>query len=151
MKTLSAYIENSVIGGYFDEEFKESTVLLFDEFKKGNYKSVISDHVISELDDGAPQYIVDNLNTLIYEKVEVTDEMRNLADLYVEKGIITPKFYGDALHIAIATVIGVDVLISWNFRHIVNLNKIKQFNLVNLNENYRELEIRTPKEMINYE
>ncbi|GAA5818388.1 MAG: conserved hypothetical protein [Methanobrevibacter sp. CfCl-M3] len=112
---------------------------------------MISDHVISELDDGAPRYVVDNLNTLNYEKVEVTDEMRNLADLYIEKGIITPKFYGDALHIAIATVVSVDVLISWNFKHIVNLNKIKQFNLVNLNENYRELEIRTPKEMINYE
>ena len=54
----------------------------------------------------------------------------------------------DALHIAIATVSGVDVLVSWNFKHIVNLNRIKLFNSVNLKEGYHLLEIRTPLEVI---
>ncbi|KZX12100.1 hypothetical protein MBFIL_12300 [Methanobrevibacter filiformis] len=74
-----------------------------------------------------------------------------MAELYLKNNIVSRKYSGDALHIAIATVISVDVLVSWNFKHIVNLDKIKKFNAVNLNEGYHILEIRTPKEMINYE
>jgi len=65
--------------------------------------------------------------------------------------IVTKKYYSDALHIAVATVIGVDVLVSWNFKHIVNLNKIKSFNSVNLKEGYNILEIRSPREVIDNE
>jgi hypothetical protein len=66
----------------------------------------------------------------------------------MDQKIVSQKYYGDALHIAIATVIGVDVLVSWNFKHIVNLDKIKLFNSVNLKEGYSILEIRTPREVI---
>jgi hypothetical protein len=62
--------------------------------------------------------------------------------------IVSENYYSDALHIAAATVIGVDVLVSWNFKHIVNLNKIKLFNSVNLREGYSILDIRTPREVI---
>jgi hypothetical protein len=77
--------------------------------------------------------------------------MIDLADSYMKRNIVTTKYYADALHIAIATVLGVDVLVSWNFKHIVNLNKIKLFNSVNLQEGYPLIEIRTPKEVINNE
>jgi predicted nucleic acid-binding protein len=151
MKILTIYIENSVIGGYFDSEFEEPTRKLFEEFRNKNYIPVISAHVITELENGAPQQIIDNLETIDYEKFEIEQEMEDLAKKYLKNNIVTKKYYDDALHIAIATVIGVDVLVSWNFKHIVNLDKIKKFNSVNLNENYHILEIRTPKEMINYE
>jgi len=148
MKTLRIYIENSVVGGYFDIEFEEATKILFEEFIEGIYKPVISTHVINELEAGAPQYVIDNLNCLNYEDYDITEEMINLADKYMENNIVSEKYYGDALHIAIATVINVDILVSWNFKHIVNLRKIKLFNSINLQEGYNMLEIRTPKEVI---
>ena len=77
--------------------------------------------------------------------------MIKLAEKYIEQKIVSDKFYSDALHIAIATVIGVDVLVSWNFNHIVNLNRIRLFNSVNLREGYSILEIRSPREVIENE
>jgi len=151
MKILRIYLENSVIGGYFDEEFKVHTHKLFKKFIDGIYKPVISSHVIAELENGAPEYVKDNLNTIKYEECIVNDEMLNLAKKYIDQKIVTKKYYSDALHIAVATVIGVDVLVSWNFKHIVNLNRIKLFNSVNLREGYNILEIRSPREVIDNE
>jgi rRNA-processing protein FCF1 len=151
MKVLKIYIENSVIGGYFDDEFKEYTHKLFDEFREGKYKPIISSHVITELENGAPETVKENLRTLDYEEFAVTEEMEKLAEKYMEQRIVSQNYYSDALHIAVATVIGVDVLVSWNFKHIVNLDKIKLFNSVNLREGYTVLEIRTPREVIGNE
>jgi len=151
MKVLRIYIENSVIGGYFDEEFKEHTRKLFDKFKEGIYKPVISSHVIAELENGAPDHVKENLKTVDYEEHIVNNEMLKLAEKYMEQKIVSENYYGDALHIAVATVIGVDVLVSWNFKHIVNLNRIKLFNSVNLREGYGILEIRSPREVIENE
>ncbi|GHV11160.1 hypothetical protein FACS189491_01900 [Spirochaetia bacterium] len=148
MKILRIYIENSVIGGYFDDEFKEFTRQLFGEFKKGTYKPIISSHVIAELENGAPDNVKENLKTIDYEEYPVNEEMLKLAEKYMEEKIVSENYYSDALHIAVATVIGVDVLVSWNFKHIVNLNRIKLFNSVNLREGYKILEIRTPQEVI---
>jgi hypothetical protein len=151
MKTVKVYIENSVIGGCFDEEFKEFSQKLFDKFRDGYYQAVISSHVIVELENGAPEYVKSILETITYEKYEVNEEMITLAEKYMKEKIVTNKYYADALHIAIATVIGVDVLVSWNFKHIVNFNRIKLFNSVNLREGYTILEIRSPREMIENE
>jgi predicted nucleic acid-binding protein len=151
MKILRIYIENSVVGGYFDDEFKEYTRKLFDEFKKGMYTPIISSHVIAELENGAPEYVKENLRTIDYEEYAINEEMVQLAEKYMEQKIISENYYSDALHIAVATVIGVDVLVSWNFKHIVNLDKIKLFNSVNLREGYNMLEIRTPREVVESE
>jgi predicted nucleic acid-binding protein len=145
---LRIYIENSVIGGYFDDEFKEFTQKLFEEFKKGTYKPIISSHVIAELENGAPNNVKENLKTIDYEEYPVNEEILKLAEKYMEEKIVSDHYYSDALHIAVATVIGVDVLVSWNFKHIVNLSRIKLFNSVNLREGYNILEIRTPQEVI---
>jgi predicted nucleic acid-binding protein len=151
MKILRIYIENSVVGGYFDDEFKEHTRKLFNEFRRGMYKPIISSHVIAELENGAPEYVKENLETVDYEEYTVNEEMIQLAEKYMEQKIVSKNYYSDALHIAVATVIGVDVLVSWNFKHIVNLDKIKLFNSVNLREGYNILEIRTPREVIGNE
>ena len=151
MKILRIYIENSVIGGYFDEEFKEHTRKLFEKFKKGIYKPIISSHVIAELENGAPNHVKENLKTINYEEYIVNDEMLKLAEKYMEQKIVSENYYSDALHIAVATVLGVDVLVSWNFKHIVNLDRIKLFNSVNLREGYGILEIRSPREVIENE
>jgi rRNA-processing protein FCF1 len=107
MKILRIYIENSVIGGYFDDEFKEYTHKLFDEFRKGKYKPIISSHVIAELENGAPENVTENLKTVDYEEFTVNDEMVKLAEKYMEQNIVSQNYYSDALHIAVATVINV--------------------------------------------
>ena len=148
MKKLRVYIENSVIGGYFDPVFEDATKKLFDKFRNGEYLAVISTHTYGELNDGAPENVKSNLETISYEKIDVTKAMLDLTQKYMDENIVSEKFKSDALHIAIATTSTVDVLVSWNFRHIVNLNKIKLFNSVNLKEGYNLLEIRTPLEVI---
>ena len=151
MKKLRIYIENSVIGGYFDEEFEVFTKKLFECFKNGKYKPIISSHVITELENGAPEKVIKNLQNIDYEKFTVNEEMGLLAQKYLEQKIVSEKYYSDALHIAVATVIGVDVLVSWNFKHIVNFDKIRLFNSVNIREGYNFLEIRTPREVVDNE
>ena len=148
MNVLRIYVENSVIGGYFNEGFDEPTKELFELFREGVYKPVISSHVINELEEGAPEFVKAVLTTIDYEIYDVNDEILNLAKQYIFENIVTEKYFGDALHIAIATVVGVDVLVSWNFKHIVNLGKIRLFNAVNLKQGYKILEIRTPKEVL---
>jgi len=148
LKVLKIYVENSVIGGYFDKEFAEPTQRLFELFKDGAYIPVISTHVIDEINKGAPEHVKENLQTLKYEKHEISEEMILLAEKYMEQNIVSENYRDDALHIAIATVSDVDVLVSWNFKHIVNLSKIKLFNSVNIREGYNPLEIRTPQEII---
>jgi len=148
MKQLKIYIENSVIGGYFDIIFEEATIRLFEKFKNGEYLAVISTHTYGELNNGAPDNVKSNLETIPYEKIGITDAMLNLCQRYMDEEIVSEQYRSDALHIAIATISGVDVMVSWNFKHIVNLNRIKLFNSVNLKEGYNLLEIRTPLEVI---
>jgi hypothetical protein len=148
MKQLRVYIENSVVGGYFDALFEEATKKLFDKFRNGEYIAVISTHTYAELDNGAPENVKSNLETISYERIDVTEIMLNLAQKYMDENIVSENYRSDALHIAVATVSGVDVLVSWNFKHIVNLNRIKLFNSVNLKEGFNLLEIRTPLEVI---
>lgn len=63
-------------------------------------------------------------------------------------GIVGPGSRSDALHVALATIGRVDVMVSWNFKHIVNLNRIRLFNAVNLEQGYGLIEIRTPMEVL---
>ncbi len=105
IKVLRIYIENSVIGGYFDDEFREYTHKLFEEFKKGIFKPVISSHVIAELENGAPSHVKEILTTINYEEYAINDEMLKLAEKYIEQKVVSENYYSDALHIAVATVI----------------------------------------------
>ena len=152
MKTR-VYIDTSVIGGCFDEEFQEWSNKLFDEFISGKKIAVISETTIDELSD-APQNVKYQLKKIpdeFLEVIELTEEIRNLANDYMASGILTEKSKEDALHIASATISEVDVIISWNFKHIVNIDKIRKYNSINLLKGYRFIDIRTPMEVINYE
>lgn len=85
------------------------------------------------------------------ENVEMTKEADELSEMYVQEGIVSRNDFVDAQHIALATVIHADVLVSWNFRQIVNLERIRKYNSVNLKMGYHTLEIRTPREVIHEE
>lgn len=144
------YLDTSVIGGYLDQEFQEWSKQLFAEFKAGEKIAVISDITLDEL-ERARQEIRDLLKLIPEESKEYIfndEEAEDLADVYLKEGAITKKWHEDALHIAIATINKVDVLVSWNFKHIVNLDKIKKYNGVNLKHGYTILEIRNPREVL---
>ena len=148
MNKLRIYVENSVIGGYFEKEFETPTKLLFEMFRKDIYIPVISQHVLAELSQGAPDHVINLLTTIKYEVYELTNTMDELKNRYMEQRIVSKRYEDDALHIAIATILKVDALVSWNFKHIVNLNKINLFNSVNIREGYKTPEIRTPQEVV---
>jgi hypothetical protein len=143
------YIDTSVIGGCFDSEFEEWSNKLFEDFTTGKKIAVLSDITLDELSD-APKRIQDNFRKIPEKNLEVLisdAETKKLAELYIKEGAISKKFYEDALHIAISTINQVSVLASWNFKHIVNLERIRLFNAVNLKNGYSLLEIRSPREI----
>lgn len=85
-----------------------------------------------------------------FQRVDLTEEAIKLADTYIEEKVVGRTSLEDCRHIAMATIHKVDVLASWNFRHIVNLERIKGYNSVNLRLGYSMIEIRSPKDLINY-
>ena len=147
------YIDTSVIGGCIDQEFKEWSVKLFNEFKYGKKIAVISDITLDEL-ELAPKK-VQNILKQIPEKylkiIESNSETEELARQYILRKAVSEKFYLDALHIAIATYYNVTVLSSWNFKHIVNLDRIIKYNSVNIEMGYKILEIRSPRDILKTE
>ena len=147
------YIDTSVIGGCFDQEFEEWSNKLFNDFISGIRIAVISDITLDELSD-APQKVQDNFNRIPDESLEILtsdSDSIDLANNYVSEKAVSQRFYEDALHIAIATINQVNVLASWNFKHIVNLDRIRLYNSVNLKSGYSILEIRSPREILNFE
>ena len=144
------YIDTSVIGGCFDKEFKEWSDKLFDEFRTGNKIAVISDITLDELSFSRLEVRIhlDTIPNNFKEYILNDEQSEELADLYIKEKAVTQKSHEDALHIAIATINKVDVLVSWNFKHIVNLDRIRKYNAVNLMNGYSMLEIRNPREIL---
>ena len=146
------YIDTSVVGGYFDEEFKEATIKLFERLDNNEIVFVVSDLLDLELLN-APTYVKEHLlkySADKFQRVEFSEEAIKLADTYIDEKVVGKTSLEDCRHIAIATIHKVDVLASWNFKHIVNLDRIKGYNSVNLRLGYTMIEIRSPKDLVNY-
>jgi len=146
------YIDTSVVGGYYDEEFKEATIQLFERLDKNEVIFVVSDLLDLELIN-APQQVREHLfkySADKFQRVELTKEAVILADTYIDEKVVGSTSLEDCRHIALATIHKVDVLASWNFKHIVNLQRIKGYNSVNVRLGYSMLEIRSPKDLVNY-
>ena len=147
------YFDTSVFGGVYDIEFDEVTLQLFERVKLGQVICVYSDLTESELVD-APEKVREYFESLPkrnMERVLVNDEIIDLASKYIEEKVVGETSFDDCLHIAAATINEVDLLVSWNFKHIVNVYRIRGYNSINLRMNYTSLEIRSPKEIIQYE
>ena len=152
MKRQRVYTDTSVIGGCFDAEFERWSNGLFHDFRLGLFVPVVSSVVAAEVED-APDVVraaYDELLALGAEVLLVTGEALDLADAYLERGVLTPKFYDDATHVALATLAGVDLIVSWNFRHIVHYDKIRAFNAVNLERGYKPVQIYSPREVTHH-
>lgn len=146
------YIDTSVVGGYYDEDFKEATIQLFERLDKNEVIFVVSDLLDLELIN-APQLVREHLlkySADKFQRVELTKEAVILADTYIDEKVVGSTSLEDCRHIALATIHNVDVLASWNFKHIVNLERIKGYNSVNVRLGYSMLEIRSPKDLVNY-
>ncbi len=147
------YIDTSVIGGYYDEEFEDATRALFQRLKLGEVRFVVSDLLELEL-LAAPtrvRTLLDQVETPQLERLTLTQEAVDLADRYLLEKVVGKTSVMDCRHIALATVSRVDVLASWNFKHIVNLDRIKGYNSVNLRLGYPVIEIRSPRDLIHHE
>lgn len=152
MRIQRIYIDTSVLGGYFDKEFETVTRKLFEEVQKGEYKIVISNITEGELLN-APERVRTLLNNLQidYEVLTLIDDAVNLALEYIKENVVGQTSYEDCLHIAMATIYRLDLLVSWNFKHIVNIKRIREYNWINNKNGFPSIEIRSPKDLIDYE
>jgi len=145
------YVESSVVSGVFDSNDHPTRVQPFwDAVFTGKIRVVLS----SVLDDevaNAKQHIRDFYRTIPESQIEhvmATDESDTLAARYIAEGIVSPNHITDCRHVALASVARVDVLVSFNCTHIVKLNRIRQYNAINMLYGYPTIEIRTPDEVI---
>ena len=144
------YTDTSGVGGCEDVEFRDPSRRLLEAFRRGDMTLVISELTLREL-ERAPASVRDVLGRVPADLIEVlplSGEAEDLASAYIADGAIPSRMRADGLHIALATVARVDVLVSWNFKHVVNLTRIHAYNAVNLKQGYPLLEIRTPREVV---
>lgn len=150
MKKLKIYLDTSVIS-YLDQqdapERMAETQELWEKIKAGEYNIAISDLTFDEVGRCAEpkrSLLMQRVAEIHFEEIARDDESRRLSDLYFERGGLPPKSKEDALHIAIATANNCDVILSWNFKHIVNLRAIRAVEAVNIQEGYRIIRIMPP-------
>jgi hypothetical protein len=150
---MKFYLDTSVFGGYWDEIFREDTIAFLEYAGDSNAEIIYSNVTEQEL-EGAPQKVkqlLQNLNDIEgirMQAIEMNDAAEILAKRYIKEGALTKKCEGDAKHIALASIYGVNALVSWNFKHMVNFIRIQQYNSINLKLGYRPIDIRSPKEII---
>jgi hypothetical protein len=144
------YFDTSVFGGIFDSEFEEESVLLFEKVALGQIICVYSELTEAELSN-APQRVKNfflEIKDEHKEVIMVSQEAFQLAKTYIKENVVGQTSMDDCIHIAMATIAKVDVLISWNFKHIVNVYRIRGYNSVNLKLGYSVIDIRSPKEIV---
>jgi hypothetical protein len=150
MRQLRAYPDTSVFGGCYDPEFEFASRRFFHEVAQGKFLLVLSDLTGDELSD-APlrvRQVLDGISPEAVEEVSVTPECRELQAAYLQAGVVTQKSESDALHIACATIWQADIVVSWNFKHIVHFDRIAGFEGVNTLRGYRSPRIYSPQAVI---
>lgn len=144
------YLDTSVFGGCFEPEFEIWTKILFKKIKDGEFKIIYSRLTDIEL-ASAPENVrelVKSLPESSIELVNISDPAIALAESYISEKVVGTTSRADCIHIALATLNNADILLSWNFKHIVNINRIRGYNSVNYKLGYKLLEIRTPREVL---
>ena len=144
------YIDTSIFGGYFEAEFEQWTKPFIEKFIMGEYKLLYSQLTELEL-QRAPRKVRNLITSIPVEHLEflsITAAAENLANQYIQENVVGQTCIEDCRHIAIATLNNADILASWNFKHIVNVRRIRGYNSVNYRNGHKILEIRTPREII---
>lgn len=149
MKPLRIYVDTSVFGGCFDTEFDAESKRFFDLVRVGRILVLVSQVIVDELGD-APSSVRDlflSLATDAVAPIDLTPDVIELRDAYIAAGIVSPRFVDDATHVAAATVARADAIVSWNFKHIVRIDKMRAYNQVNLQMGFGLLSIVSPQEV----
>ena len=152
----SIYLETTIFNFPFVDDapqYRNDTLQLFKEIKTGKFRPFTSEYVTREL-EAAEDLLREKRLNLIYEYgvkiISTNNEIENLALKYIEAGIIPAGYNTDGLHIAAATIAGLDFIVSLNFRHIVKRKTIEKTELINFQEGYKRIGIYTPAEVIDY-
>ncbi|MCA9426293.1 MAG: type II toxin-antitoxin system VapC family toxin [Candidatus Omnitrophica bacterium] len=149
---LRIYLDTSIFGGVFDSEFEKPSKEFIRLVNLGIYSIVISDVVQRELKNAPPEVRELHEKLVSIADLVVTDrESLQLRDEYIQACVVTEKWRDDALHVALATVNACDLIVSWNFRHIVHFQKIHAYNEVNAKNGYDKIGIHSPLEVMGYE
>ena len=150
MHVPTLYLDSSVLGGYFDEQFQEATRQLWSQMKQGRFRFMASILVADEMEK-APAHV----RQLFEETFQRADsivsydrEMDDLARLYLDRGVVPRQYVEDAGHVAVCAIARFDYLVSWNFKHLVNVRREAGFNAVNLLQGYPSVRIVSPMELI---
>ncbi len=144
------YVDSSVVGGSFDREFREPTRTFWQQAKAKRFAVLLSALVGKEL-AGAPEIVKRFYQTEVRQTasvVDITEEMVELANAYVAAGAVPSTYRDDAIHVAAATVSRAWAVVSWNFKHLVNIRRENIFNSVNILHGYRAIRIISPMEVI---
>lgn len=149
MRRIRVYVDTSVFGGTQDERYREASKRFFERVARGDYRLLLSRVTTDELEDAPTQVskILDDLPPERVEGIVVDEEVHELARAYVEANVLGEASTADALHVAAASVAAADLVLSWNFRHIVNYDRIRGFNSVNVRLGYRSVTILSPMEI----
>ena len=150
---MRVYVDTSVVGGMFDPEFERRIKPFWNAVADGKIHIIASDILEEELKD-APEHVQAFFHRLPKAQIEhimATADSDALAEQYIAAGVVGKTSFDDCRHIALATFARADVLVSLNFKHIVNMRRIQGYNGVNLLHGYPTIEIRTPAEVINDE
>lgn len=153
MRKLRLYFATSVFGGIFDTKFQQETEMLFEMVRNDEIICVYSDLCEFELEN-APDKVKEHFLTLQKDQtefVEITEQINQLAEEYIAEKVVGETSMNDCRHIACATINKVDYLVSWNFKHIVNIFRIRGYNAVNIKNGYMQLDVRSPWEIISNE
>jgi predicted nucleic acid-binding protein len=147
---LRVYVDTSVVGGCFEEEFAEWSNALFQKARDGEVVILVSSVLIDELTRSPERVraVIDDLPKHAKAVIPQSEEIERLHALYIAYKVVGPASANDARHVASATVAKANVLVSWNMSHLVHYDKIWKYNAVNQIENYQRIEIRTPQEVV---
>ena len=144
------YLDTSVLGGYYDDEFSGPTRQLFHAFSQGKLTSLVSSTLLEEV-ELAPHEVRKLLATLLdlgAERLEAVATCFELQEAYLAAGVISRRYADDALHVAHATLSKADAIVSWNFKHLVRADRIRGYNRVNQSYGHDAVVILTPLDII---
>jgi predicted nucleic acid-binding protein len=149
---ILSYADTSVFGGVFDEGFDETSKAFFQQVKEKRFKLVISPIVQKEI-ELAPENVRQFFDEITESAdfIAISEEALLLRQAYLDAGIVTQKSTADALHVALATVAKCQLIVSWNFKHIVHFQKVPLYRAINTIKGYKEINIYSPPEVIDYE
>ena len=149
---MKVYVDTSVFGVFFDREFSDPSKIFFDEIKRQRFTLVTSAVVQAEI-ELSPENVRKLFDEMIMmaDMAHVDSAVLNLQESYLKEGIVTANSSDDALHVALATTAKCDLIVSWNFKHIVHFEKIPKYNAVNILQGYSKIGIFSPLEVIAYE